>query len=137
MQRKSPLSYPDPDNRILKAVRVVGIFLTLVLLVLLQRSFTPVSASDGLESRISRLEAENFQLRAQLSRIESQVSRLTGLESRPPTRVNPLPPPRTQNPPRPSQSRSLGDDPMFKRLATLVIELRERIVALETKLKQL
>jgi hypothetical protein len=31
----------------------------------------------------------------------------------------------------------LGEDPMFKRLATLVIELKERVTALEAKVEEL
>lgn len=118
-----------------KPIQVFGVIITLVLLTLLQRSFTPVSASSALESRISRLESDNFQLRSQISRLESEVYRLAGTRSQP-ERVNQPAPRITSNPSSPSLS-SLGDDPMFKRLATLVIELKERIVALETQVTQM
>ncbi|MCA1993896.1 MAG: hypothetical protein LDL41_17900 [Coleofasciculus sp. S288] len=114
-----------------KTLQVLGIAFIIVLLTLLHRSFTPASAQAGLESRLSRLESENFQLRSQLSRIESQLSRLGGLDSRA-GRGQPAPP--TASPPLPQPS--LANDPMFKRLATLVIELRERVTALENQLNQ-
>jgi hypothetical protein len=115
-----------------KVFRLIGIAFILAVLLLLQHSYTPATASSGLESRISRLEAENFQLRSQLSRLENEVSRLTGLDSRP-QRVNQSAPRVAPMPPQRLPS-TLGDDPMFKRLATLVIELKERVVALENQL---
>jgi len=114
-----------------KPLRVLGVIFALVLLTLLQRSFTPVSASSALESRISRLESDNSQLRSQVSRLESELYRLAGTRPQP-ERVN-QPAPRITPNPSLSPLSTLGDDPMFKRLATLVIELKERIVALETQ----
>lgn len=119
-----------------KGLRVLGVVLAVLLLILLQRSFTPVSASSGLESRISRLESETLQLRAQLSRLETQLSRLAGIEPHPPARVSQSVPPSNLISPSQRSQSLLGDDPMFKRLATLVIELKERIVALENRLNQ-
>lgn len=117
-----------------KTLQILGIIFAVILLTLLQKSFTPASAQAGLESRISRLESENFQLRAQLSRIESQLNRVAGSGSGG-NRVSQPVPPVTSAPPRLAAS-TLGDDPMFKRLATLVIELKERVTALETRLNQ-
>ncbi len=119
-----------------KALRLLGVAFAVMLLLLLQRSCTPASASSGLETRISRLESENLQLRAQLSRLETQLSRLAGVESRPPARVNQPAPPPDLIPPSQRPQSLLGDDPMFKRLATLVVELKERVVALENRLNQ-
>ena len=114
-----------------KPLRVLGVIFALVLMTLLQRSFTPVLASSALESRLSRLESDNSQVRSQVSRLEAEVYRLTGTRSQP-ERVN-QPAPRITPNPSLAPLSTLGDDPMFKRLATLVIELKERIVALETQ----
>lgn len=114
--------------------RVIGVALSIILLVLLSRSFTPASASQILNTRIARLESENFQLRSRLSRLESQVNRITGLE---PRRLQ-VTQPEASSPVTSSRASSslIGDDPMFKRLATLVIELKERVVELETRLDE-
>ena len=98
-----------------------GLCLFLVLaLVLIPRLSN--AQSIGLESRLSRLESEVFQVRSRLSNLESQISRVD--------RAAPsLPSPRQQtiNP----------SSEMFDRLATLVIELKERIQNLEAKVSQL
>jgi len=119
----------------LKTLRVLGVVCILVLLTLLQRSFTPASASSNLDARISRLEADNSQLRAQINRLESQVYRLVESGSRS-GRVN-QPAPPIAPPPSQRSSRMSTTDPMFDRLATLVIELKERIVALEAQVADL
>ncbi|MEC4891956.1 MAG: hypothetical protein SAL07_01615 [Oscillatoria sp. PMC 1051.18] len=95
--------------------------------------WTPVQASSALESRIFRLETENNQLRSRLNRLENQVSRLGGSDLAPTTRrINP--PPRV--PPEGIRG-NLSSDPMFDQLATLVIELKERIQTLEAEVAQL
>ncbi|HBB34927.1 MAG TPA: hypothetical protein DDZ80_06815 [Cyanobacteria bacterium UBA8803] len=94
---------------------------------------TLAQSSAVLESRISRLESENFQLRSQISRIESQLSALSGRSlPQSPTPNQPAPPvtPRTSR-------QALSSDPMFDRLATLVIELKERIQVLEQQVAEL
>ena len=76
----------------------------------------------SIKTRISRLESENSRLRNRLNRLESQVR---GVQS-------PLPQPsqeRLYQPPN-----ALSEDPMFDRLATLVIELKERIKVIEKHL---
>jgi len=80
--------------------------------------------SIGLESRLSRLEAEVFQLRSRLSNLESQISRVD--RSAP----SPSLPSLRQQTINPSSE-------MFDRLATLVIELKERVQTLEAKVFQL
>lgn len=114
-------------------LRLLGVALTLVLLLLLNRSCTPVFASPALESRLSRLELNTTQLRAEVNRLESQVSRLMATESRSQTGNLPVPPVQL---PSQASSSTLADNPTFKRLATLVIELKERIVNLENRLNE-
>jgi cell division protein FtsB len=97
-------------------------------------SRTLAQSSAALESRISRLESDNFQMRSQISNLESQLSALRGQSpSQIPSPSRPAPPPVT---PRPNRQVS-SSDPMFDRLATLVIELRERIKALEAQVAEL
>ena len=90
---------------------------------------TLAQSSAFLESRVSRLETENIELRSQLSRIDSQLAQLAGRRS-------------TSNRPAPSISSQpnrqvSSSDPMFERLATLVIELKERVQALESQVAAL
>lgn len=119
-----------------QSLRVLAVIFALTLLALIPRSCTPASAvsslqSAGLESRISRLESEIFQLRSQLYQLQTQMSRQAGTGIRPSQTIPPSSP-ITPNAARLAPSM-LGDDPMFKRLATLVIELKERVTALEKK----
>ncbi|MGG6293024.1 hypothetical protein ACQ4M4_01265 [Leptolyngbya sp. AN02str] len=83
-----------------------------------------LAQSSGLDGRVSRLESENSQLRARVNQLESQVSRLG---RSPASRTPQTPPPVVRG----TEGSALAEDPVFQRLATLVIELRERIVALE------
>ena len=83
--------------------------------------------SSNLAPRISQLEAEIFQLRSQINRLQSQLDQ---------TRDQPSPQiPRSTAPaptrsPKPEQ-QVLPSQQMFDNLATLVIELKERIQVLE------
>lgn len=76
---------------------------------------------SSVSTRISRLESENSTLRSRVNRLESDIARLgraSGVEL---------------SPPPSSTTGTPAADPMFDRLATLVIELRERIIALEAQ----
>lgn len=84
--------------------------------------------SINLESRLSQLESVTYNLRSQVSQLTAEVNRL-GTGSRAP-RVTPSTP--GTRSPKPSSS----DDPQFDRLATLVIELKERMDAIDTRLTQ-
>lgn len=84
--------------------------------------------SIGLDSRISRLEAEIFQLRSRLSNLESQRSPVDRSASNPPPSPTIPSSPRQTTPPSPA---------MFDRLATLTIELKERVQTLEQKVAAL
>lgn len=111
-----------------------GLYIVLILLLVVISSFTPaVASSAALESRISRLEAENAQLRAQVNRLETQVYGL----GRPQPQVQ-----ISRQLPQPQASPRVGRqvtsaDPMFDRLATLVIELKERVTKLEAQVTAL
>ncbi|WP_228061062.1 hypothetical protein [Coleofasciculus sp. LEGE 07092] len=94
---------------------------------------TLAQSTAAIESRLSRLEAENFQLRSQINRIESQLSSLSGRTSTQ-NRTPNLPVP----PVSPRANRQiLSSDPMFDRLATLIIELKERVQVLEEQVTEL
>jgi cell division protein FtsB len=112
----------------LKKIGIICLALLVTLTILSSR--TLAQSSFALESRISALEAENFQLRSQITRIESQLTGLSRQSPADPIRVP------SQVPPRANQQVS-SSDPMFKRLATLVIELKERIQALEAQVAEL
>ena len=110
-----------------KKIGIIGLALFLGF-ALLPR-LTIAQSASFLETRVSRLETENIQLRSQLSQINSQLARLAGGRA-------------TSNRPTPSvpsrSSRQVSSsDPMFDRLATLVIELKERVQALEAQVAQL
>jgi len=114
-------------------LRMTQRFWLLWLLLLLLLVFVPRfsnAQSIGLESRISRLEAEIFQLRSRLSNLESQVSRVNQ-----PSRTPSSTP--TPQIPSPRQSKIPPSPEMFDRLATLVIELKERVQTLEDKVAEL
>ncbi|MFB2876499.1 hypothetical protein [Floridanema aerugineum] len=89
--------------------------------------------SVGLESRLARLEAENLQLRSQLSRIESQLNQSQGRTLSRPNLSTPVRPPTSATVPYRGSTSTLSSDPLFQRLSTLVIELKERIQVLEAK----
>ncbi|GAB4174528.1 MAG: hypothetical protein Fur006_04390 [Coleofasciculaceae cyanobacterium] len=124
-------------------IKRIGIIcLALFVVFALLPRLTLAQSPPFLESRIARLESENFQLRSQLNRIESQLAQLTG-QSTASRRETPSLPQKPSPNPSASQSRSrtnrsaLSSDPMFERLATLVIELKERVQTLEAQVAQM
>lgn len=111
------------------AIICIALFLGLAILPRL----TLAQSTPALEGRISRLEADNFQLRSHFSRLESQLAELSGRSPSPtPSPIRPVPSVR----PRTNRQVS-SSDPMFDRLATLVIELKERVQALEAQVAEL
>lgn len=115
------------DARLLRTLLTV--LLSVGLVVLLWRSPASAQSTIGLEARLSRLESENVVLRSQLNQLQSQISRLAPAAGITPPRSSTRPPtPQI----RPGES-ALAEDPAFKRLATLVIELRERVDTLENQ----
>lgn len=111
--------------------KFVSIGLALLLGLVFLQTFKPAQAqSSGVDSRVSRLESEISTLRSQISRLESQVYRLdnrAGASGSTSTRREIEPEPE-YIPPR------AVPDPMFTRLATLVIELKERIDGIDARL---
>jgi hypothetical protein len=109
-------------SRLFKPTLILVLALTLLLSVF--QGAVPAQSVSQLDARVSRLESENSVLRSQLSQLSSEISR----GNRGGVTVTP---PRVSSPP--TTSNALASDPMFNRLATLVIELRERIIALENR----
>ena len=110
------------------------ICLALILGLVLLPRLTLAQSPGLLESRIARIEAENFQLRSQVSRIESQLAQLSGrTRPQPSTPNQPVP----QISYRTNRRQVSSSDPMFDRLATLVIELKERVQSLEAQVGEL
>jgi len=92
---------------------------------------TPVLASS-VDLRVSQLESEVRQLRSQVRQLTVQVGRLTNAPS---SRI-PSEPLEIPSDSLPSGS-VLADDPMFDRLATLVIEQKRRLDEIESRLATL
>ncbi len=86
------------------------------------------ASSQQVESRINNLEADLNRVQSQLNQIQSQMGQ---------TRLSPSP--RTTLTPRqPSRNLSQTErDKMFDRLATLVVELKQQVNKLETRVSQL
>lgn len=110
-------------------LKLIGFTLFLTLgLFSLSPHWGQAQSVSSLAARVSRLESENFQLRSRLSRLENRI----GQVNRPTPTL-----PQTSPPPELSDRPSAATDPMFDRLATLVIELKERVQALEVEVARL
>lgn len=99
---------------------VLGILLVTVLVALV-----PQPATAQVDSRVNQLEFELRQVRSQLSQIEARLSQ-PGQTS---------PPPRPAAPPSTAANPSL--EAQFDNLATLTIEIRQQVRALETRVARL
>ena len=97
--------------------------LFLGLLALSLQSYSPAEAQAGLESRVSRLETELIGIQSRLSQLGSSL----------PRQSISVPPPTLPS----GTQRVASTDPQFDRLATLVIELKERVTILETRFNTL
>jgi hypothetical protein len=101
---------------------VGAIALPLLLLLLLLGLGWPAQADFGTDSRIAQLESRVRSLEAQLNRLESAIARPGAPRSTPnPTAPNP----------------TAAPDPMFDRLATLVIEIKDDLHDIERRVAQL
>ncbi len=87
-------------------------------------SYGAAQSEARLESRLNRLESELGRLRSQLSRVEYQLA----IPNRPAAPPQPAPPPDLLEP-------SLEEQ--FDNLATLTIELKQRLQQLERRVEQL
>ena len=110
--------------------KFVAMGLALLLGLVILQTFKPAQAQSGDDGRVSRLESEVYNLRAQISRLESQVYRLNNRagSSGSTSTTREIEPEPEYIPPR------AVPDPMFSRLATLVIELKERIDGIDARL---
>lgn len=118
--------------------KIALLCLVFILGLALWPGLTLAQSTGFLESRISRLETDNSQLRSQVERIESQLYRISNRSEFPRREIPrptpaPLPPRATPrvNTQRPSQ------DPMFERLANIAVDLNQRVKALEAQVAQL
>jgi uncharacterized protein YceH (UPF0502 family) len=106
----------------------MGRFLAIVFAILCLlplQSCSPAQAQAGLDSRVSRLETDFFGLQSRLNQIESRIPR-SSIGSPAPANSAPA-----------ARPRVASADPQFDRLATLVIELKERVTQLEKRLAKI
>jgi outer membrane murein-binding lipoprotein Lpp len=106
------------------------IFLCFLIILLLGLWIAAAKADNlsSLQSRVSRLESDNYRLRSRLNHLESQLKRgslSSSLDNQEPVRL-----------PSSSSAPSI-EKQMFDRLATLVIELKERVKDLELRVDAL
>jgi chromosome segregation ATPase len=114
------------NPKMIKKFKVLGILTFTLLLFFTWQSRTLAQTTTQLESRLSRLEFENNSLQTSLNQLEAQVSRLSSSAGIDFSLSNP-------DASRTPTATALAEDPTFKRLATLVIELKERVVAVEER----
>lgn len=104
------------------------------------RAIAPVLAQSDLS-----LKSDIISLRARISRLEQEVNRLRSSvvspSPRPPKPKQPTPPPAQRptiiNPPV-VDGRAIGkSDPLYERLATLLIELKEDVRELDRRLTEI
>jgi len=114
-------------NSVLKKLAALCIALLMITLAWGILASAPASSQ---ESRVNALEVDIRGIQSRLNRLESQLNRVGGTS------------PRLPNVPPPSSSagqyrQRLSSDPMFDRLATLAIELRERIDRIDARVSKL
>lgn len=110
--------------------KIVLSCLTLLLVIVAWTWLISTPASSQTQSQINALEVDINSIESRLNRIESQLNQFGRF-------APPMPPN-----PRPSRSNSgrntpLSRDQMFDRLATLVIELKQQVNKLETRVSKL
>lgn len=110
-------------NRVIATV----LLMLLTVLIIFQVPGIAQTSATNLSSRLSRLELDLSTLSSRVRRLETSLGRV---DSSAPSTV-----------PAPSYDAVpesvLANDPMFERLATLVIELKERIDSLEERIVRL
>jgi hypothetical protein len=118
--------YSIQSTRVLK--QLGALFVLAILVIGLLQFAAPGIASSRVDSRLNRLESESSLIRARLNRLETQLSRANRGSDVDLPEINLS---------DGAVSSPLADDPMFDRLATLVIEQRERIDQLEARIAAL
>ncbi|QLE42984.1 hypothetical protein FD723_22750 [Nostoc sp. C052] len=108
-----------------KVLVIAGILITIIW----GSFFSKTASSQQVESRINNLEADLNRFESRLNQIESQLGKTRQYSSS-----------RTTLTPRQSTGsrRNLSQqDPMFDRLATLVIELKQQVNKLEERVAKI
>lgn len=115
-------------NRVFNKIALLCVALLLVIIAWSQLFSAPALSQLRLESRLNTLEFQINSIQSRLGQLESQLNRGGSFES-----------PRAPTTPRPSPNTRgrLSGDPMFDRLATLVIELKQQVNKLEKRVSQL
>ncbi|MCT7949749.1 hypothetical protein NG798_08110 [Ancylothrix sp. C2] len=107
------------------------LIITTLIFLLLWQQRQPAIAQPGVDSRVSRLESEIASLRGQVSQLQSQVYRLSNRADPGGTA------PRVEAPEPQYSPPNYISKSMFDRLATLVIELKERMDTIEQRVRVL
>lgn len=120
-------------STITKRVTRIGVFALLFLLILWLFSHIATAQGSGkLNTRLNRLESKQEILRIDIRRLRDQLDNRRRLPNR--QQLSP-------SVPAPSSPSTFGPVPsdysMFDRLATLVIELKERVNELEQRVDEL
>lgn len=116
-------------NNILNSPKILRLILAFLSAIIILQTFLPAQASTNsqLEFRIRRLETQIGQLRGEIS----------GLRSRSSPSVNIIEVPPNENIQTDPRSHLMSGDPMFDRLATLVIELKQDFQQLENRVNEI
>ncbi|KKD39841.1 hypothetical protein WN50_01190 [Limnoraphis robusta CS-951] len=116
-------------KNLLKSRTILRLSLAFVTILIVWQLFSSAQASTNsqLEFRIRRLETQIGQLRGEIS----------GLRSRSSPSVNIVEVPPVENIPPDPRSHLMSGDPMFDRLATLVIELKQDFQQLQQRVDQI
>ncbi|MBW4639628.1 MAG: hypothetical protein KME05_15625 [Gloeocapsa sp. UFS-A4-WI-NPMV-4B04] len=109
--------------------KIVFSCLTLLLVIVAWTWLISAPASSQTQSQINALEVDLNGIESRLNRIEAQLNQLGRFAA--PTAT---PPPSRSNSGR---NTPLSRDQMFDRLATLVIELKQQVNKLETRVSKL
>ena len=115
----------------------IAIFSLGIFLLILTWGWLSPPAALSQSSQVNSLRSDIYQIEARLNRIELQLNQI---RTPPPSGAVPPPDKPTANPREERNRRPLPPETreqMFDRLATLAIELRDRIIKLETRVSQL
>ncbi len=125
---------PNAIHRLWQAIvygLVPAILMSVIGLFVVYPQFNAAHASQDVSFRVSRLETENRMVQSRLNQLEAQIRQLGRTSDSRGGNVPDLPPPVT------SDLSSAAEDPMFDQLATLVIETRQDMFALQERVTEL